>query len=162
MIVKVSICLSSLVFFTSCDQGTDPGVAHPAGTHTHADGTVHRDEPAAPDGGHSHAHGDRHPLGKIEVGGYSIDVFQITDIVPGKEGDFDLDFPTGRALPAAVRGWIGVESSLGSMKVRFEKEAESRMHGHPEVPEPIPAGSQLWIEIESSDGTARSSVAFNH
>jgi hypothetical protein len=43
--------------------------------------------------------------------------------------------------------------------VRFEKETESRMHGHPEVPSPLPEGSSLWIEIEGPTG-GKASVAF--
>lgn len=150
-----SIVFFSAALFTAC--GKEPAAAHPTGTHTHADGTVHKDEPAE----HAHQHGDRIALGDIKVGDHSISVFQVVaKIEAGKEADFDLDFPAGKPLPGTVRGWIGNESALGSMKVKFEKETDSRMHGHPEAPKPIPAGSKLWVEIESATGTNKASVAF--
>lgn len=156
---KLSALLSTFLL-AACggDQKTDG--AHPAGTHVHADGTVHTDEPAA--GAHEHSHADRVALGEVKVGDHVIAVFQIAKIELGKEGDFDLDFPAGKALPSAVRGWIGVESAQGSLRVRFEKETDSRMHGHPEVPNPLPEGSKLWLEIEGAGGASKASVAFRN
>jgi len=49
-----------------------------------------------------------------------------------------------------VRAWIGVESGQGSMKGRLTKETERIVHGHIEVPDPIPASSKCWIEIEAN------------
>lgn len=115
--------------------------------------------PSAADSGHG-AHGERVALGAVAVGEHTFDVFQLGKIEAGAESDFDFDFPAGKSLPGTVRVWIGEESGKGSMKVRFAKETESRMHGHPEVPSPIPAGSRLWIEIESASGTSRASLAY--
>lgn len=143
-----------LVVVAAC--GADASTtAQPGGTHTHADGTVHQDAPAT-----GHAQAERQALGEVRVGEHTIQVFQVAEITPGKEGDFDLDFPAGKALPAAVRGWIGVESGQGALKVRFLKETAARMHGHPEVPNPLPEGSSLWIEIEGPSGVDKASVAF--
>ncbi len=109
--------------------------------------------------GHDHAGADRTELGKADFGEHRVTVFQVTPIVPGKEGDFDLEFGGTNALPATVRGWIGVESGVGSAKVRFEKETDRRMHGHPEVPSPLPAGAKFWLEIETAGATAKNSFA---
>ena len=106
-----------------------------------------------------HVGAERTELGKAEVGGHQVTVFQVTPIVLGEEGDFDLDFDGTKALPAAVRGWIGVESGVGSVKARFGKETDHRMHGHPEVPRPLPAGAMFWLEIEEAGAKARHSFA---
>jgi hypothetical protein len=157
MKAKFSFVPALLVVLAACSKEAPTGGA-PSGTHVHPDGTVHKDEPAGQAGGHVHT--DRQALGDVKVGEHTISVFQVAKIMPGKEGDFDLDFPAGKALPSAVRGWIGAESGQGALKVRFDKETASRMHGHPEVPSPLPAGSSLWIEIEGPTGVAKGSVAF--
>lgn len=156
MKAKFSLFPTLLVVLAACSKDSSTSGAHPSGTHVHADGAVHKDEPAAT----GHVRTERQALGEIRVGEHTIGVFQVAKITPGKEGDFDLDFPAGVALPSAVRGWIGVESGQGALKVRFEKETASRMHGHPEVPSPLPDGSALWIEIEGQTGVAKASVAF--
>ncbi|MEQ1632351.1 MAG: hypothetical protein ABL997_08260 [Planctomycetota bacterium] len=149
-------CVLSVSFLLVACSKESPHGGAPTGSHVHADGTVHQDEPAkAP-----HVHTDRQDLGEIVVGGHAIHVFQVAAMVPGKEGDFDLDFAAGATLPTAVRGWIGAESGQGSMKVRFGKETATRMHGHPEVPSPLPDGSALWIEVEGPSGVSVGSVAF--
>jgi hypothetical protein len=155
MKAKFSFLPSLLIVLAACGKDAPTG-AHHGGTHTHADGTVHKDEPTAA----GSVHIERRALGEVRVGEHTISVFQVARITPGKEGDFDLDFPAGKALPSAVRGWIGVESGQGALKVRFEKENASRMHGHPEVPSPLPEGSSLWIEIEGPTGVSKASVAF--
>lgn len=157
--MKPTLALSLFASLTLAACGGDTP-KHPTGTHTHADGTVHKDEPAPPAGAHGHEHGERIELGTIKVGEHTISVFQMAKIEAGKEAEFDLDFAEGKSLPATVRGWIGIESAKGSMKVKFEKETEARMHGHLEAPGPIPAGSMLWIEIEGAGGTSKASVAY--
>ncbi len=150
---KLSLVLFPALLFAAC--GNEP--THPAGTHVHADGTVHKDEPAKPTD--DHAHGAEHPLGEVTVGGHKVQIVVLGDIEPGKEADFDVRFPAGSKRPETLRAWIGVESGLGSMKTKFGNEGDTVMHGHVEVPKPIPADSLVWIEIESSTGTNKASVA---
>ena len=147
MRTKRTVTLVAAFLFAACG-GDQPG------THTHADGTVHSNEPPAD------RHTERTPCGDVVVGEHTISVFQLSKIEAGKEGDFDLVFAAGQTLPGTVRGWIGIESAQGSMKVRFEKEDATTMHGHPEAPKTIPEGSKLWIEVESSKGTNRAAIAF--
>ncbi len=155
---KPGVALFASFLFAAC--GGDPA-AQPSGTHVHADGTVHQDPPKAAPDADAHAHVDRQALGELKVGEHVLHVFQVVPAIePGKEGDFDLDFAAGKPLPDAVRGWIGLESAVGSRKVRFAKETDTRMHGHPEAPSPLPDGSKLWIEIERAGGADRSSIAY--
>lgn len=51
----------------------------------------------------------------------------------------------------AVRIWAGLEDPGDVMVVKTEVENDY-MHGHVEVPSPIPAEYALWIEIEAPDG----------
>lgn len=140
----LAISLFATLAFVAC-TGETTTVAKPAG--------------GAADAGHER-HGERVALGDVKVGEHTISVFQLAKIRAGEEADFDLDFPAGKPLPGTVRGWIGVESAVGSLKIKFAKETESRMHGHPEAPNPIPAGSTLWIEIDGAGGTNKVSVAY--
>jgi len=115
-----------------------------------------REAAPAPEADHGHEHTDRLDLGRVRIGGSEIQVFQVIALVPGEEGDFDLDFAEGATLPGAVRGWIGDESGRGSRKARFEAETATRMHGHPEVPDPLAAEAMLWLEVE---GVGKAGVA---
>ena len=150
------VTLFASFLFAAC--GGDP-VAHPEGTHTHADGTVHKDEPAKPAGAHE-GHGAEHALGDVALGEHKVQVVVLGDVEAGKEADFDVRFAAGSKRPETLRAWIGVESGQGSMKTRFANEGDTVMHGHVQVPSPIPEGSKVWIEIEAAAGTSKASVAF--
>lgn len=141
--------LSLVSLLAGC--GNDP--AQPAGSGKPA-------RPAAAPADDDHDHGPAHPLGEIELAGHKITVTQFGDVTPGAEMSFDLDFPAGQPLPEALRGWLGIESAVGSRKVRFAKETETRMHGHPEVPKALPDGSRFWLELEGKDGVVRGSLAY--
>lgn len=149
---KLSLSLLSTILFAAC--GKEPAAAHPSGTHTHADGTVHKDEPAGD------SHGEEVALGEVKLGDYTVQVTQAGKVEAGKEAAFELAFPKGKPMPATVRGWIGIESARGSMKGKFDKEGDAGMHGHIETPSPLPAGSKLWLEIEVPSGTSKTSIAF--
>jgi hypothetical protein len=56
---------------------------------------------------------------------------------------------------AAVRFWIGTEDAKGSVKAKAEVENAAdpdRWHVHAEIPNPMPEGSMLWVEIEDDKG----------
>ena len=152
---KFALVLFPAVLFAAC--GNDP--AHPPGTHVHADGTVHKDEPAKPAGAHEE-HGAEHPLGEITLGEHKVQIVVLGDIEAGKEADFDVRFTAGSKRPETLRAWLGVESGMGSMKTKFANEGDTVMHGHIEVPKPLPEGSKAWFEIETAAGTSKASVAF--
>jgi hypothetical protein len=137
------------IFVAACSK-------EPAAGSAAAGSVTSKDAPAAA----PHVHAQREDLGELRVGNHTIRVFQVAKIAPGAEGDFDLDFPAGAALPATVRGWIGAESGQGSMRVRFEPETPTRMHGHPVAPSPIAEESRLWIEIEEAGVVSKAAIAF--
>jgi hypothetical protein len=115
---------------------------------------------AAPVGDHAHDPAQRKELGNVTIGTRTIAVIRVAAIEPGKESDFDLDFGA-HPRPEVVRCWVGVESATGSRKVRFANEGDTVMHGHPEVPAPLPQGSRFWIAIEENGATATGSVAID-
>ncbi len=82
------------------------------------------------------------------------------EIKVGGDAAFDVwvDPAAVGAAPkvAAVRFWVGTEDAKGSVKARAEIEDPkdpTRWHVHAEVPDPIPAGAKLWVEIEDDKGT---------
>lgn len=93
-------------------------------------------------------HGEPHPLDDITVFGRTAKVTQLGEIAAGKEGAVEVAFGTGKERVSTVRAWVGIESGVGSMKQKMEIEGELKMHGHVEVPDPIPAGSKLWMTFE--------------
>jgi hypothetical protein len=147
MKLKLCIGLFAAVVFAACRheeshlQTAGDGHDHPAG---HA--------------GEEHEHGGTAALGEVKVGTYTVKV-AAGAIEAGKEAEIDLTFADGVALPSTVRGWIGIESGVGSMKTKFGKEGAAGMHAHLEVPKPLPAGGMLWLEIEGASGTSRGSIA---
>jgi hypothetical protein len=148
--MKLKFCIglfSALVFAACGDDG-----------HSHTPGDGH-DHPAGQGGEAGHEHAAATALGEVTVGTYKIKVARGNAIEPGKEAEIDLTFADGVALPGTVRGWIGIESAVGSMKAKFGKEGPSGMHAHLEVPAPLPEGSKLWLEIEAASGTSKGSLA---
>lgn len=109
---------------------------------------------------HDRAPGKRVDLGQATVAGFALRVFQLGAPTPGEEGDFDVEAAaTGGKLSGTLRGWIGEESGKGSRKTRFHAETATRMHGHPEVPDPLPPDARLWLEVEAGGTVERASFA---
>jgi hypothetical protein len=148
MLAPSAALLSAAFLFAACGK-EDDHVHGPDGSHPPS---------AQGAGGAGHEHTERTPLGEVRFGEHVIQVFRLSAFEPGKETDVDLDVPAGKPLPEVVRGWIGIESGVGSMKLRFTKETATRMHGHPEVPKPLPEGSRLWLEVETKAGPQRASL----
>lgn len=112
------------------------------------------------DMGHGDDHGDPHPLGKLTAHGRDFEVVQLGDIVAGKEGAVELAFKSGKERITTVRAWVGVESGEGSMKRKMDLEGTSEMHGHLEVPDPIPAGSKLWMSFDVDGKVETHGIAY--
>lgn len=99
------------------------------------------------------------PLGNTTIGTFQVMATRDEGlIVAGKDSPIDVTVTpvSGSSITAvAVRFWIGTESAVGSMKAKSEIEnpAEpNRWHTHADVPNPIPAESMLWVEIETDNG----------
>ena len=133
---------------------------------------------AAADHGHEHAPAEApkastagHGGAVIQLGSATIGDFEVAatrdegDIVAGKDAPIDVTVTPragAAAKAAAVRFWIGVEDAKGSVKAKaaIENPAEpNRWHTHAEVPNPLPVGRKLWVEIETEAG-ARSVGSF--
>lgn len=144
---------------SACDNDGHNHADHKDGDKTgHKDGDGHDHKDGDHEDGHGHeAHGTRVELGKVDVGGFSVTVAVLGEIKAGAEGVLDIKVE-GDTDPAAVRAWVGVESGEGSLKGNLPKEDDD-YHGHVEVPETMPEGSAVWVEIEDADGK-KSSASF--
>lgn len=103
-----------------------------------------------------HAHGDKTDLGKQEVDGFTVEVGIYGSVKAGDEAVLDVEI-SGKKCQA-LRCWIGIESGAGSMRAKFDGE-DGTYHGHAEVPDPVPAGSAIWLNLEAEDGK-RSQTSF--
>ena len=144
MKMHCSFLLSCLALF-GCSREASPPQSDPA-----------RVEPDRPAGG-EHGSRARIDIGEAKIGGLVVRAFQGGKVAPGKEAEFDLELAGGTNPPVAVRGWIGAESGKGSMKARFDKDGGQHMHGHVDVPDPLPADARLWVEVETKAGAAKGS-----
>lgn len=138
--------LAALFLFAACGKKEEHA-------HTPGDGHNH------PKGAESHGgHGSLTKLGTLQLGGTTVEVAQEGKLEAGKELGVDLTFPKGVPVPT-VRAWVGIESAAGSMKGKLTKEGDSGLHGHLDVPSPLPAGAKLWLETDSAGGTVKASIA---
>lgn len=152
------LSLAPLTILTGCED-KKPSAATPASS-------------KANDHGHSHGPGEKHDeshadhggpviaLGDQTIGPFSTNATRDQgQIVAGKDTPVDVTVTpsTGSAgaKAVAVRLWIGAESAKGSIKAKAEIEnakEPNRWHVHVEIPNPMPAGSKLWVEIEDDKG----------
>lgn len=121
--------------------------------HDHADGNAHEGDGHADE----HDHGPTTQLGEQVVGAYTVKASRDGGLVAGKDAPIDV-WVTGAAV-SKVRFWIGSEDAAGSIKAKAEIERDN-WHTHAEVPDPLPAGSRLWVELEAADG-AKTLVGFD-
>jgi hypothetical protein len=122
-----------------CEKESAPETSTPA---TPAPQTNTAAQPAAPHG--------RMPLGEKTVGALKLVATQDAPAKPGGEGAFDVVITGGK--PKAVRFWVGVEDGKGSVKAKADEETTDNWHTHAELPNPLPAGSKFWVEVEPPTG----------
>jgi ABC-type Zn2+ transport system substrate-binding protein/surface adhesin len=155
-LLGVSCCALALAVFAGCEKKDAAAPAAKAGDHSH-DGDHAHDH----DHDHDHAEGDKPmkddghgetvQLGEQKAGPYTVKVSRDGEIKAG--GDVPVDiWVDGGAKGKSVRFWFGAEDAKGSIKAKCEVE-DGHWHTHGEVPDPMPEGSKLWIEIEGEDGT---------
>ncbi len=141
-----------LALLPACDKKPDSPTtsASSAGTHSAGDGHDHKD---GDDHHHNegHGHGAKTDLGTQLAGGMTIAAARQGTVTPGGEASFDITVTGGPGKPAAVRVWIGAQDGKGSVKGKAEAEGNG-WHAHAEVPNPLPAESKLWIEVETAAG----------
>lgn len=80
------------------------------------------------------------------------------EIVAGKDAPIDATVTPAAGSPlkvTSVRFWIGTQDAKGSVKAKAAVEDPkdpNRWHVHAEIPNPMPADSKLWVEIEDEKG----------
>ena len=109
-------------------------------------------------GGHGHG-GPVIALGEQVAGAFRLKATRDEGpIEAGGEAPIDLWVdPAGAAAPrvSAVRFWIGDEAGADSVRARAsieDMDDPTRWHTHVEIPDPMPAGTRLWVEITSEGG----------
>lgn len=113
---------------------------------------------------HGHDHGDHshaevRSLGSVRIGSYEVEALQEGKVEPGKEATFELRLKNASAEPDAIRVWIGIESGRGSAKGKAHKHGE-KIEVHCDVPNPIPAESRFWIELETAGEKLKGAVDY--
>ncbi|MBM4014232.1 MAG: hypothetical protein FJ293_04615 [Planctomycetes bacterium] len=108
------------------------------------------DQPAAPKTG-DHGAAAVTALGEQEINGMQVRASRDGQGALGADAPIDVWVNGGTAGLAAVRFWIGSEDAKGSIKAKAEIE-DDKWHTHAEVPTPLPAGSKLWVELETQKG----------
>lgn len=152
MFILSAATIATLTLLPACEKKPDAPTkpAPNTGAHAPGDGHDHKDGD-----GHTHkdghGHGPKLDLGSQSAAGMTIAATREGGVTPGGEASFDISVTGGTGKPAAVRVWVGVQDGKGSVKSKAEAEGDG-WHAHAEVPDPLPAGSKLWIEIETASG----------
>jgi hypothetical protein len=156
--VRLVLVTAVLVAATACERKPDDK----------------RDTPAAPTAATTKKHDCEEAHGKpagppIELGTTACGAFTVKaarddfPMKPGCDSPIDVWLTGGSAKIVAVRFWIGLEDAKGSLKARaaIENPAEpNHWHTHAEIPDPIPAGSKIWVEIEA-EGSPKAVCSFD-
>ena len=160
-IAAVSFYAVAMLPLAGCegDKSAAPAAAH---DHDHDHAAAGQDHSAAgqdhakPNDGHEH--GTTTELGEQESGGFKVKASRDGSVKAGVDAAIDVWVNGGKA-GNAVRFWIGTEDAKGSIKTKAEVEVD-HWHTHAEVPNPLPAGSKLWVEVDG-DGGAKAVVSFD-
>lgn len=118
----------------------------------HKDHKDHKDDAHKDHKDDDHHHGPEHVLGTLDIGGFKVAVSQMGDVKPGGEGDFHVKVTGGSGKVVALRAWVGAQDGKGSTKVTAKMEGEGSFDAEMDVPDPIPAGGKVWIELEVEGG----------
>ena len=147
----------------AADSGTADNHAHHDDGHDHAEGDHAHDDAAATDHAGDH-HGAPIELGDAKIGSYSVRAARDGgEIKAGGDAPIDVWLTGDLTKIVAVRVWIGLVDAVGSVKVKAEIETPDQpnhFHTHAEVPNPQPAGSKLWVELEIT-GEGKSTGSFD-
>lgn len=152
--IWIAVLTSAVLSFASCEK--EPSPTGPSVT-TPPAGEPAKIEATPGAGAAEQAPAPGHGGAVIELGTATIDGMSVKasrdegEIKPGGDAPIDVWIDGGLGKASAVRFWIGAEDAKGSIKAKAGVEA-GHWHTHTEVPEPLPPGSKLWIEIEDDQG----------
>ena len=147
--VLLAILVGLTAVFTGCkddDRAQTGGSSGSASSESTAAPAATRATGSAPAPGEH----NRIPIGEKTVGNLKLEATMDGPVKPGGEGAFDVVILGGK--PKAVRFWVGTERAEGSVKAKAEEETPDNWHAHAEVPDPLPAGSRFWAEVEPPAG----------
>jgi hypothetical protein len=129
-------------------------------THVHADGTTH--EAHEPDAGshtdaqgdHAH-HDDEVKLDSVVIDGMTIELAQGHGAVQANmEGHLIVKLPYNDNGETIVRAWIGTDDrTLSYVGMGEYAPSNGDYDIHAMAPDPLPANTMWWIEIEKPDGS---------
>ncbi len=93
---------------------------------------------------------DETPVGTLTLGAYTIVIHQEgAAVAPGATSRFVMKVSGG--TPTTVTGWIGLATGEGSAKkVATYDPKDSDFDDDVVAPTPIPAGAQLWVEVDTN------------
>lgn len=95
---------------------------------------------------------NRLPIGEATVGEMKLVATMDVPVKATGGGECAFDVVITGGKPKSVRFWIGTEDAKGSVKAKAEEETTENWHSHAEVPNPLPAGSKFWVEVEPPTG----------
>jgi len=107
---------------------------------------------AAPEEDHEHA---EDPLGTVTIGDLDVELAQGHGAVTaGEEGHLVVKLSYSDSGSTVVRAWIGTEDRTLSLVGKGEYAASHDDYDiHATAPDPLPADTKWWFEIEKPDGT---------
>lgn len=128
---------------------------HDHAGHDHAGHDHAKEAPAAGRDAHA-AKGTS--LGTASVAGVGVAVSHEAPFEAGKTVTLHLGITPASPAPKSIRLWIGTEDGKGSAKAKADIHGD---HGHAdvEVPDPLPEGAALWVQVDPAQGDgAKSSL----
>lgn len=152
----LTLALSTPLWLAGC--GDSAGDDHDEGTHTHADGTVHKNGEHGDDAAGNnddHDHGEMVALESASIGDMTVVLKQGHGTVePGKQGHLVVKLPYNDGGATIVRAWIGTGDRTLSIVGKGEYASSHDDYDiHTIAPDPLPEDAMWWIEIEKPDGT---------
>jgi hypothetical protein len=144
---------------TSHEDGKDGDKGHEEAGHKETGHDEGGEEASGHEGG-GDDHGESHALGKMKAHGREFSIVQLGDIHAGEEGAVEIEFASAADRIATTRAWIGIESGNGSTKAKLDLEGTTTLHGHIDVPSPLPSDSQLWFSFDIDGKVETHSITF--
>ena len=154
------VIITSIAFIGGCGEEKKPTPApkpavakddhagHDHAGHDHGKKDHAPAPEAAPAPESADDHGPTTQLGEQVSGAFTVKASRDGALTAGGEAPIDVWVSSATDKVHAVRFWIGTEDGKGSMKAKAELEKDN-WHTHAEVPNPIPAQSKLWVEVEN-------------
>jgi hypothetical protein len=146
-LVSLSVVACSKAPDKSPANPTQPSAGSTSGTGTPKAQGDHDHGP----GGHTH---ESVSIGESQSGPFMVKAARDEGAL--KAGaELHLDIEASGATFTSIRAWVGTPDAKGSRKALGEVEHADRpvhRHFHVEIPNPIPAGSRLHVEVDGADG----------